>query len=157
MHLPIAARIQTTSPNPLNIMEATDKLRLVWFAPLESNHFQAIIERSSACFQEISHTCSSMMLTGFSSWIGRTGMVNNYWHGNGSTTQTGCKCGLDKSCAKILHHTSCNCDSYLENMKDNGVLTSMDQLPVKKLNYGGAFSSFGSIQFDLGPLICSGK
>ena len=98
-----------------------------------------------------------MMLTGFSSWIGRTGMINNYWHGNGSTIQTGCKCGLDKSCAKILHHTSCNCDSYLENMKDIGVLTSMDQLPVKNLNYGGAFSSFGSIQFDLGPLICSGK
>lgn len=98
-----------------------------------------------------------MMLTGFSSWIGRTGMINNYWHGNGSTIQTGCKCGLDKSCAKILHHTSCNCDSYLENMKDIGELTSMDQLPVKNLNYGGAFSSFGSIQFDLGPLICSGK
>ena len=84
-------------------------------------------------------------------------MVHNYWHGNGSLLQTGCECGLNKSCAKILHETKCNCDSYLENMTDKGMLTSMENLPVKKLNYGGAFSSSSSIQFNLGPLVCSGK
>ena len=37
------------------------------------------------------------------------------------------------------------------------MLTSMENLPVKKLNYGGAFSSSSLIQFNLGPLVCSGK
>ena len=97
------------------------------------------------------------MLTEFSSWTGRNGIILNYWHGNGSLLQTGCECVLNKSCAKILHETKCNCDSYLENMTDKGMLTSMENLPVKKLNYGGAFSSSSSIQFNLGPLVCSGK
>ena len=97
------------------------------------------------------------MLTEFSSWSGRNGIIHNYWHGNGSLLQTGCECGLNKSCTKILHETKCNCDSYLENMTDMGVLNSMEHLPVKKLNYGGAFSSSSSIQFSLSPLVCSGK
>ena len=41
-------------------------------------------------------------------------------------------------------------------MIDIGTLTSMKQLPVMQLNYGGAFNSLSSIEFDLGPLRCSG-
>ena len=33
----------------------------------------------------------------------------------------------------------------------------MENLPVKKLNYGGAFSSSSLIQFNLGPLVCTRK
>ena len=42
-------------------------------------------------------------------------------------------------------------------MIDVGTLTSMKQLPVMQLNYGGAFTSFSSIEFDLRPLRCTGK
>ena len=41
-------------------------------------------------------------------------------------------------------------------MIDVGTLTPMKQLPVMQLNYGGAFTSFSSIEFDLGPLRCTG-
>ena len=41
-------------------------------------------------------------------------------------------------------------------MIDIGTLTSMKQLPVMQLNYGGSFTSLSSIEFDLGPLRCSG-
>ena len=41
-------------------------------------------------------------------------------------------------------------------MIDIGTLTSMKQLPVMQLNYGGAFTSMSSIEFDLGPMRCTG-
>ena len=44
----------------------------------------------------------------------------------------------------------------MENMIDIGTLTSMKQLPVMQLNYGGAFTSMSSIEFDLGPMRCTG-
>ena len=72
------------------------------------------------------------------------------------STAKGCECSLDKSCSKISHETVCNCDSTLQNMIDIGTLTSMKQLPVMQLSYGGAFTTISSIQFDLGPLRCSG-
>ena len=41
-------------------------------------------------------------------------------------------------------------------MIDIGTLTSMKKLPVMQLNYGGAFTSMSSIEFDLGPMRCTG-
>ena len=45
----------------------------------------------------------------------------------------------------------------MQNMIDIGILTSMKQLPVMQLNYGGAFITVSSIKYDLGPLKCTGK
>ena len=41
--------------------------------------------------------------------------------------------------------------------EDGGVLTAKQALPVMKLNYGGSFSRISSINYTLGPLICSGE
>ena len=96
------------------------------------------------------------MLTGYSSWIGTGGVANSYWHGDQVSTAKGCACSMDKSCSKISHETFCNCDSTMQNMIDEGTLTSMKQLPVMQLNYGGSFTSISKIEFNLGPLRCTG-
>ena len=41
--------------------------------------------------------------------------------------------------------------------EDKGALTAKEALPVMKLGYGGAYSQHSSINYILGPLICSGK
>ena len=39
---------------------------------------------------------------------------------------------------------------------DEGTITSMKQLPVMQLNYGGSFTTYSLIEFNLGPMRCSG-
>ena len=51
----------------------------------------------------------------------------------------------------------CNCDTGLPKSVDEGFLTSKEALPVMKLSYGGAYSEHSSIQYILGPLICTGR
>ena len=119
-------------------------------------YLQALIGLSTSCEQSIIHKCSTNILTGYSSWIGSTGIRNTYWHGDQDPSAKGCACSLDKSCSKISHETSCNCDSQMQNMIDVGTLTSMKQLPVMQLNYGGAYTTISSIAYDLGPLKCTG-
>ena len=41
--------------------------------------------------------------------------------------------------------------------QDEGDLTAKQSLPVMKLSYGGAFTRHSSINYILGPLVCSGK
>lgn len=50
----------------------------------------------------------------------------------------------------------CNCDSHGVKVDDKGLLNNKNSLPVKALQYG-AFTTLSSIQYNLGPLICSGK
>ena len=40
---------------------------------------------------------------------------------------------------------------------DEGVLTEKQALPVMKLSYGGSFPRISSINYILGPLVCSGE
>jgi len=41
--------------------------------------------------------------------------------------------------------------------QDNGILTSLDQLPVIELAYGGGRGRYDLISFQLGPFVCEGK
>ena len=41
-------------------------------------------------------------------------------------------------------------------MTDEGILSS-DQLPIYGLSYGGSYTPYSSIKFDIGPLLCVGK
>ena len=41
-------------------------------------------------------------------------------------------------------------------MTDEGTLSS-NNLPIYGLSYGGSFTPYSSVQFNIGPLICSGK
>ena len=51
----------------------------------------------------------------------------------------------------------CNCDARLDVNIDEGVLTSMNQLPVTQLNYGDSQARYSWINYELGQLRCYGK
>ena len=40
---------------------------------------------------------------------------------------------------------------------DEGYLSQKEALPVMELSYGGSFSPISSIQYILGPLVCTGR
>ena len=72
----------------------------------------------------------------------------------------GCQCGLDGNCNKPTYLNSdpiCNCDTMLPIAIDEGYLSQKETLPVMKLSYGGSYSQHSSIQYILGPLICTGR
>ena len=49
--------------------------------------FKALIGLSTICEQKIIHKCSFNILTGYSSWTGIDGDINNYWHGDEHSTR----------------------------------------------------------------------
>ena len=51
----------------------------------------------------------------------------------------------------------CNCDARLDFNIDEGVLTSMNQLPVTQLNYGDSQARYSWIYYELGQFRCYGK
>ena len=112
--------------------------------------------QSSTCSQKISHMCNAHPLTDLASWIGRDGEMHKYWHGNGEQTE-GCRCFAYKNCTQLRRHeNSCNCDSFGNNVTDDGIITTIHHLPITQLNYGSV-NSLGDINYLLGPLICKGK
>lgn len=113
---------------------------------------------SSNCKQKIYHNCDNNPLTGASSWTDINNQKNHYWHGDHSSSHTGCTCSLDNSCNSTLPgNFKCNCDTYAMNSIDDGILTSTSKLPVIKLNYGGSVNLLSKITYNLDALICSGK
>ena len=122
------------------------------------NDVKALTNLSSHCQQRIHHKCDNNPLTGASSWTDINNNKNRYWHGDQSSSQTGCTCSLDNSCNSTLPgNFKCNCDTYSMNSVDAGVLTSTSKLPVIKLNYGGSVNLLSKIHYKLDALICSGK
>ena len=54
---------------------------------------------SESCSQSIEHSCHhQILLSGFSSWSGRNGEWNSYWHGDRKSDEFGCECASDKTC-----------------------------------------------------------
>ena len=91
------------------------------------------------------------LLKGLSSWEDRNGIVNTYWSGARNSSETGCQCSLDETCAKAPNgNTVCNCDTIGAGLIDDGILTDKKSLPVKSLKYGGAITQFSSIKYILG-------
>ena len=68
----------------------------------------------------------------------------------------GCQCALSETCQTFEKPTLCSCDSRGFNVTDVGVLSS-DQLPIYGLYHGGSHTPYSFINYDIGPLICSGK
>ena len=117
---------------------------------------------STDCLQEIKHTCNVNALTAFSSWTDAEGQKNRYWDGNHTSSTEGCKCFSEKTCdsgfsASRNINYKCHCDSYLPDAVDYGILRSTSKLPVIQLHYGGSITPYSIINFQLGPLVCSGK
>jgi len=70
--------------------------------------------------------------------------------------EIGCQCALSDTCETIDKPTHCNCDARGFNLTDVGILSS-ETLPIYGLRYGGSFTPYSLINFDIGPLVCSGK
>ena len=115
------------------------------------------MDLSTNCTQFIENSCTSSALTKFASWTDRKGTKNYFWHGDRNSTDEGCQCSLEGECVSYgLFKTLCNCDGFGTNVVDSGEITSMDKLPIAKLNYGTSIPN-GKINYYLGPMICSGK
>ena len=115
------------------------------------------MDLSMNCTQVIENRCTSSALTKFASWTDRKGTKNYFWHGNRNSTDEGCQCSLEGECASLgLFKTLCNCDGFGNNVVDKGEITSMNKLPITKLNYGTSIAN-GNIKYYLGPMICTGK
>lgn len=68
----------------------------------------------------------------------------------------GCQCAFSQTCKTFEKPTLCNCDSRGFNVTDVGVISS-DQLPIYGLYHGGSHTPYSFINYDIGPIICSGK
>ena len=53
---------------------------------------------SKICSQKVKHSCHQILLSGFSSWLDRTGEWNSYWHGDKNPDDLGCRCASNDSC-----------------------------------------------------------
>ena len=70
--------------------------------------------------------------------------------------ELGCKCAMTNTCQTFERPTLCNCDARGYNLTDESTLSS-DQLPVYGLQYGGAYTPFSNVKFNIGPIIYFGK
>jgi len=119
---------------------------------------EALIDISDTCEQYIQNNCSNNALTDFAYWTDRNGIDQEYWNGDKSTGEQGCICYETDSCDDFHHKDNlCNCDDRDTVNIDEGILTSKDQLPVMRLNYGDSMERYSWIQYTLGSFSCSGK
>ena len=118
---------------------------------------KSLVNLSTSCSQSIQHTCTVNALTNYASWIGRDGKTYTYWSGSRNSSDVGCQCSLDGTCARSpVGNPICNCDSGGVGVKDIGVLSDKKSLPVKFLRYG-SFTKLSSIKYILGRMKCEGK
>ena len=67
-------------------------------------------------------------MTGISSWTGRNGAKNRYWHGDHHSSHTGCQCREKQNCNRSygVFENQCNCDNDVDaNAVDIGILSSL--------------------------------
>ena len=90
----------TVSPNKLNTARHLTKSR--YFQAQTHLYvtvtFQALMNISEYCSQTVEHSCHHILLSGFSSWLGRDGEWNSYWHGDRKSDEFGCECASNKTC-----------------------------------------------------------
>jgi len=127
---------------------------------LEMNQIKALIDISSMCNQAVTHNCSMSSLTDFSWWLDRKGIVRKYWDGAQADGSQGCACslgagGCTANAAGVKNN--CNCDSQMEYSTDNGVISSLEHLPITEVYYGNAEHRFSWIDYHVGVLECMGQ
>jgi hypothetical protein len=89
-------------------------------------------------------------------WNGSNGVQNFYWDGKHNPSDHVCACDAAGECLSEM--VKCNCDSAApEWLSDEGVLTDAAVLPVAELSFGGLLFDSQAAQFQLGPLMCSGR
>jgi len=123
-----------------------------------ADQLEALVQISHRCEQRVFQNCTSNAITGFAWWVGRHGEKVKYWHGDKETNEEGCACWDSDSCISSHgYQTKCNCDSLDEGNVDEGLLTSMEQLPVMELAFGDSSRRYSFIYYELGNFKCFGK
>ena len=56
----------------------------------------SVMDLSATCEQTIKTNCSHSILSGFGWWNDKSGQKREYWHGDYSNGQNGCKCATEK-------------------------------------------------------------
>jgi hypothetical protein len=89
-------------------------------------------------------------------WTGSNGTTSYYWDGEHGPDSHVCACDADGTC--VEDEFACNCDAGAAQwFEDSGRLTSAGALPVVELRFGGLKFDGQAAQFQLGPLVCSGR
>lgn len=132
----------------------------------ELPQIEALLNRSSNCWQRLSYQCRSSRLFNspsdeqtfhpFSWWVSRHNRRMDYWAG-GLPGSRKCECGIQGSC--IDPTKWCNCDAnHIEWQEDGGEIREKENLPVKAVRFGDTGTPLDEKQgrYTLGPLMCEG-
>ena len=123
---------------------------------LYNNDFQsivAIVDASDFCEQKIETTCRGSMISGYSWFTDRTNTKIPFWAG-GQTT--GCKCGIDNSCAEPKD--KCNCDKNDDVVRnDHGSYTDKSLLPLSWVKVGDTGGPTEYLKLKIWNLVCHGS
>ncbi|XP_054280158.1 neurexin-4 [Macrosteles quadrilineatus] len=132
-----------------------------------ADQIEALINRSSSCWQRISYTCRNSRLFNspsspdqlfqpFSWWVSRHNQKMDYWGGSIPGSRK-CYCGIMGECQDKTKW--CNCDSGLDTwLEDGGDITEKEHLPVRQVRFGDTGSPLDEKagKYRLGPLLCEG-
>ncbi|XP_058066107.1 neurexin-4 [Anopheles bellator] len=132
----------------------------------ELPQIEALLNRSSECWQTLTYACRSSRLFNSPSeaenfrpyawWVSRHNQPMDYWAGALPGSRK-CQCGVVGDCADPTKW--CNCDSNsLEWLEDGGDIREKEYLPVRGLRFGDTGTPVDEKlgRYTLGPLRCSG-
>jgi len=112
-----------------------------------------VINASQSCKQFIKYRChqSILLKNHNAAWVSRDGVSQYRW---GSSDQDDyCECGISGTCVDTSF--KCNCDARSNSVQfDEGFITDMDKLPVRKLYFGDTYDNGSWGYHTLGKLIC---
>lgn len=127
---------------------------------------EALINRSSSCWQRIHYACKQSRLLNspsqeenfkpYSWWVSRYNQKMDYWGGSIPGSRK-CECGIMGQCDDQTKW--CNCDAGFEGwLEDGGDITQKEYLPVKQLRFGDTGNPLDEKEgrYTLGPLLCEG-
>lgn len=144
--------------------EGSFKQDIIYDASIDQ--IEALINRSSSCWQSIRYDCWQSRLFNspsheidfrpFSWWVSRYNQKMDFW-GGAMPGSRKCECGVMGQC--IDPTKWCNCDAGREEWTfDGGDIKGKEYLPVKQLRFGDTGDPVDNKKgrYTLGPLMCEG-
>ncbi|ELT91728.1 hypothetical protein CAPTEDRAFT_224303 [Capitella teleta] len=130
-----------------------DMKKVLTYRQMQHDHLQTLVANAEFCHQEVEITCSNAPLRmGTQTWL--VSGQGKRFTSLGASTKAACKCRDTKTCLDPRY--SCNCDAGSNQlMKDEGVISEKEFLPVKELAFLQSLG--GSANITLGPLLCYGS
>uniref|UniRef100_A0A1B6CD05 Neurexin-4 n=2 Tax=Clastoptera arizonana TaxID=38151 RepID=A0A1B6CD05_9HEMI len=153
-------------PTPVDGFQTPGSFQQDIFYNADINQIEALINRSTSCWQRLHYACRHSKLLNspsqegqfnpFAWWVSRHNQKMDYWGGSIPGSRK-CECGIMSQCAEPS--SWCNCDSNLEGWtEDGGDITEKEHLPVRQLRFGDTGTPLDDKEgrYTLGPLLCEG-